>query len=456
MNGLGTWNYREALRAIWERSAYDRGFVSNPFWGDAAAALGLRRTEAVLARLGRPHDRLGIIHVAGSKGKGSTCAFAAAILRSAGYRVGLYTSPHLHSFRERIAVDGEAIAEETFADLTRVALLEAIALEQDEPELGEVTAFELATAMALRHFATEGCDLAVVEVGMGGTLDSTNVVIPLVSAITTLDYEHTRVLGARIEEIAANKAGIIKPSRPVVVAAQSPAALTVIEGAAAEAGSDLLLSGRNWQTAGAWTDFAAEGPWGRYDGLRSGLAGSHQVENAGVAIAATWLLNGHGFSVPEASARGGIATVRWPGRYEVVDLPDRPRIILDGAHTPASAVALASAVQENEPDRVAVVLLAAMADKEPSAMAQALAPIAASFVATSTNNPRAMGTELLAEGLRSVGKPVTTATDVLTALAASERLAGPDGLVLVTGSLATVAEAREALGLGVPDPDVAD
>ncbi|MGH2558450.1 MAG: bifunctional folylpolyglutamate synthase/dihydrofolate synthase [Thermomicrobiales bacterium] len=448
------WDYAEALRAIWERSAYDRGFVSNPFWGDAAATLGLRRTERLLERLGRPQDGCGIIHVAGSKGKGSACAFAAAILRSAGYRAGLYTSPHLHSFRERIAVDGESIAEDAFADLTRTALFEATSLEQDEPELGEITAFELTTAMALRHFANEGCDLSVVEVGMGGTLDSTNVVTPLVSAITTLDYEHTRVLGDRIEEIAANKAGIIKPGRPVVVSAQPAEVLEVIERAATDAGSDLLLSGQSWEMTGSWTDCIAEGPWGRYEGLRSGLVGSHQVENAGVAIAATWLLNGHGYSVPESAARGGLATVRWPGRFEVVDAPDRPRIILDGAHTPASAAALANAFREIEPERAAAVVLAVMADKDPLAMARALAPVATAFVVTSTRNPRAMGTKMLAEGLSTVEKPVVTAAGVPAALAAAERHAGPEGLVIVTGSLATVAEAREALGLGTPDPDV--
>lgn len=454
MSATASWTYREALRAIWERSAYDRGFVSNPFWGDDAAALGLRRTAALLERLDRPQDDYGIIHVAGSKGKGSTCAFAAAILRSAGYRVGLYTSPHLHSFRERIAVDGEPVTEDTFANLTHAALAEAAALERDEPDLGEITAFELTTAMALRLFADAGCVLAVVEVGMGGTLDATNVVEPLVAVITTLDYEHTRVLGDRIEQIAANKAGIIKPGRPVVVTAQVADAMTVITDRASEVGSDVLLSGRDWHAAGSWSDFSVAGPWGRYEGLCSGLTGAHQIENAGAAVTATWLLNERGFSVPESAARVGVAAVRWPGRFEPIDRPDRPRVILDGAHTPASAASLAASFAEFAPGQQAVVVIAVMGDKDPAAIGQSLAPVASSFIAAATRSPRAMGTETIAHGLTPVGKPVTRAAGVAAALAAAERRAGADGLVVVTGSLTTVAEAREALGLAVPDPDV--
>jgi dihydrofolate synthase/folylpolyglutamate synthase len=447
-------DYRSALQAIWDRSAWDRGFISNPFAGDEAADLGLRRTAAILDHFGRPQDRYGIVHVAGSKGKGSTCAFAASILKAAGYRTGRYTSPHLHTYRERIAVDGDLIGEEQFAALTWLALDATESLERERPDLGEVTAFELTTAMALRHFADAGCALAVVEVGMGGTLDATNVVSPLMSVITALDFEHTRVLGDTIEEIAANKAGIIKPGRPVVVTAQTPAAVQVIAGFADAAGSQMLLAGRDWQTRGPWTSFTVNGPWGSYDGLRSGLIGAHQVENAGAAIVATWLLGNNGFPVPESAARTGVGAVEWPGRAEVVARPDEPRYIIDGAHTPASAAALAATVAGLGDDRPTVLVLGMMADKDPGALIHALAPIARQVIATTNRSPRALSADAIATAAAGAGLPSETAADVPQALAQARSVVGPEGRVVVTGSLTTVAEAREALGLATPDPPV--
>jgi dihydrofolate synthase/folylpolyglutamate synthase len=456
LNTENRFTYQQALRAIWERSAYDRGFVSNPFAGDAAADLGLLRTAALLERLGQPQERYGIIHVAGSKGKGSTCAFAASILHAAGYRTGLYTSPHLHTYRERIAVDGKMIAEEQFAALTRLALDATESLERERPDLGELTAFELTTAMALRHFADAGCALAVVEVGMGGTLDATNVVSPLVSVITALDFEHTRVLGNTIEEIAANKAGIIKPGRPVVVTTQAPAAERVIAGFAGAAGSWMLLAGRDWQARGPWTSFTVNGPWGAYEGLRSGLIGAHQVENAGAAIATTWLLGDDGFPVPESAARAGVAAVQWPGRVEVITLAGEPRYILDGAHTPASAAALAATVAALGDGGRTTLVLAMMADKDPATLIHALAPVTRHVIATANRSPRSLPANAIAIAAQTVGLPSTTAPDLPRALAQARALAGPNGQVLVTGSLTTVAEAREALGLATPDPPVTD
>lgn len=268
-------DFRDALRAIWLRSAYDRGFISNPFWGDDAADLGLRRTRALLDLLDSPHERYGIVHVAGSKGKGSTCAILSAIGTAAGYKTGLFTSPHLHSFRERIAVGGAPISELEFANLTRYILTATEHLERSSPELGEVTAFELSTAMAFHHFAEVTCTLAVIEVGLGGTLDATNVVNPTVSVITALDYEHTRVLGSTLAKIAANKAGIIKPCKPVVMLAQEPEALHVIEEVARDNQSPVLLENRDWDVEGGWRDFTAVGPWGTYYDLRLNLAGTH-------------------------------------------------------------------------------------------------------------------------------------------------------------------------------------
>ncbi len=449
------WTYRDALRTIWARSGYDRGYVSDPFWGDEAAGRGLRRTVALLERLGRPQDRYAIVHVAGSKGKGSTCAFAAAMLRAAGHRTGLTTSPHLHSFRERIAIDDKPVDEATFAALTRRAVTEAEGLERSSPELGEVTAFELLTAMALDTFAAAGCEVAVVEVGMGGRLDATNVVASTVAAITALDLEHTAVLGRTLPEIAREKAGIVKPGRPVVVSPQDPAALAVIEATAADRGSPLLLAGRDWWWEGTWEDFAVIGPWGRYAGLRSGLPGIHQMENASTALAAVSLL-GDRFPLSEGGVRTGLAEARWPGRFERVRPEHGPEIVLDGAHTPASARAVAATMVAVHPDRRAVVVLGLMGDKDAASVARALMPVAARVVATHARSPRAMPATEVGAGAAAAGFAVEVAADVAAALSRASELAGPAGLVLVTGSLSVVAEAREALGLARPDPPVGE
>ena len=448
------WTYRDALKAIWERSGYDRGFISNPFWGDQAATLGLKRTAALLERMGNPQQRFGVIHVAGSKGKGSTSVLIGEMLSAAGYRVGRYTSPHLHAFRERIAIDGAPVSEEAWAALTERAVGLARALEQDLPDLGEVTAFELTTAMALDAFAAAGCDLATIEVGLGGTLDSTNVVDPLVAVITALDLEHTAVLGDTIEEIAAQKAGIIKPGRPVAVSPQAPSPLAVISRVAQENGSAMIVGGRDWRIQGSWRGFTAEGPWGVFEDLTVGLAGVHQVENAGTALGALWLLRPAGIVVEEPAIRTGLARARWPGRFERATHQSGTHVILDGAHTPASAVALTSTLAEEEPGRRAWIVLGMLRDKHPAAFATALRPAAAGFIATQAPSPRALPVADIAAALAETGTDVAQAETVAEALDLAIDRAGPLGLVVVTGSLATVAEAREALGLGVGDPAV--
>ncbi len=448
------WTYQDALRAIWERSGYDRGFISNPFWGDDAAAVGLKRTAALLERMGNPQRRFGIIHVAGSKGKGSTSLLIGEMLSAAGYRVGRYTSPHLHAFRERIAVGGVPVAEGAWAALTERAIGLAKVLERDRPDLGEVTAFELTTAMALDAFAAAGCELATVEVGLGGTLDSTNVVDPLVSAITALDLEHTAVLGDTIEEIAAQKAGIIKPGRPVAVSPQSPSSLAVISRIAQENGSEILIGGRDWRVRGSWRDFAAEGPWGVLDGLRVGLAGAHQVENAGTALGTLWLLRSAGIVVEEQAIRAGLTRATWPGRFERASHPNGTHVILDGAHTPASAAALTRTLVEEEPGRRAWIVLGMLRDKRPGAFATALQPAAAGFIATQARSSRALPATEVAAAIADSGSRVALAETVSEALDLAIDRAGQNGLVLVTGSLTTVAEAREALGLGVRDPEI--
>lgn len=334
-------NYQEAISYIIDRSGYDRGFVANPF---DAETVGLRRTAWLLEAFGHPERAIPVIHVAGTKGKGSTAAFLTSILRASGRRVGLYTSPHLHTFRERIQLEGEPISEEQFASLTAEIAPFNARLASEMPDWGEATAFEVATVLALLAFARAGVDVAVVEVGLGGRLDATNVVEPEVSVITSISYDHTRILGETLAEIAAEKGGIIKPGRPVVSATQQPEAAETLRRIAVERGCELLMGDVDWQATGTSTSFDLRGPWGDYRELSSALVGRHQVENAATSAAACWVLDRGGFAIPETAIRTGLATVSWPGRFEL--LRTDPTIIVDGAHNVDSAQRLAETLAE--------------------------------------------------------------------------------------------------------------
>jgi dihydrofolate synthase/folylpolyglutamate synthase len=432
----------KALAALHDRSGYDRGFISNPFAGDDAARLGLRRTQAMLDHLGNPERAYPIVHVAGSKGKGSTCVFVDGILRAAGRRTGRYLSPHLHRWHERFVVDDEPIAETAFTALTAAGIAAAEAVEAARPELGTVTAFELTTAMALLHFREQGCDLAVVEVGLGGTLDATNVVDPAVAVITPLDYEHTAILGETMAEIAGNKAGIIKPARPVVSAAQPAEGMAVIEARAAELGAPLLVAGRDWRVIGSDRDFTAEGAWGAFRDLTAALPGPHQVDNAGLAIAAVHLLDP---AIDEGAVRAGLREARLPGRFEIVPLPEGRTAVLDGAHTPVAATALAVALRDRYPGHVVTAVIGMLRDKDPAQVIAPLLPVIDRWVVTAPASPRALPATALAATIEALGGSCEIARDVGAAVAAARAHADP--VVVVTGSLTTVADARVALGL---------
>lgn len=436
--------YLNALRQLWDRSAYDRGFISNPFAGDDFAALGLRRTREILTRLGNPQNSLRILHVAGSKGKGSTSAFAASILTEAGFRTGRYTSPHLHTFRERFAIDNRLISESGFADIWDRAMFEARMVERAHPDLGPATAFELTTAMAFDYFSAMRCQAAVIEVGLGGTLDSTNVVSPESTVITALDYEHTRVLGSTLAEIASNKAGIIKPTVPIATAALEPEALAVIAARAEEQRAPWLLAGRDWTWERAGDHFDLRGPWGTFHDLKSGLIGEHQVDNASLAVAGLWAMLGK--DLTEQAVRAGLANTRWPGRFEVVTR-NAQTIVVDGAHTPAAAAALARAFRTEYGDDRAVVILGMLNDKDANAFVDALRGIASRFIAITPQTPRALGADDLAAAVAAQGVRIDVASSMNEAVSMTK-----GALAVVTGSLTTVAWAREALGLAIADP----
>ena len=287
--------YQVALRRFHERSDYEKGTITNPFGraGDEGAR-GLARVRALLAELGDPQNRYDIVHIAGSKGKGSTCAFLSSILTTAGYRTGRYISPHLHTLRERIAVDDLPMSEVEFtASLNRV-LQACEIVESRESELGRISAFEISTVMALDYFAELGCELAVIEVGLGGTWDATNVIDPDITVITLLDYEHTDILGDTLTEIAENKAGIIKTGRPVLTQRQAEEGMRVIENVATSQQAPLLVEGEAWMVNGDWKAACFSTPIGEIGPVRLGLSGNHQLHNAGLAVMSASLLADQG------------------------------------------------------------------------------------------------------------------------------------------------------------------
>ncbi len=441
--------FDEALAAVRDRSGYDRGFISDPFAGDDAARLGLLRTQAMLDQLGNPERACRIVHVAGSKGKGSTCMFIDGILRGSGLRRGRFLSPHLHSFLERFVVDDAAISEDDFTVLSAEVVAAMERVERDAPDLGRITAWELSTVMALRHFQQARCDVAVIEVGLGGTLDATNVVDPAVSVITALDFEHTAILGTTMTEIAGNKAGIIKPGRPVVTAAQPDDASRVIRERADACDAPLLVAGRDWTVSGTERDFTATGPWGTIDHLESALAGWHQAQNAALAIAVA-----HTLGVNDPSLRGidhdamraGIATVHLPGRFERIRLDARVIAIIDGAHAPSATAALADTMRTHYPDADLAVVVGMLNDKDPAQVLPPLLGIADHWIAVTPESPRALPADEVGAALESLGAACTVSTTVAAGLKTARKLGYTT--ILVTGSFTTAAEARVTLGLG--------
>ncbi|MCA9833128.1 MAG: bifunctional folylpolyglutamate synthase/dihydrofolate synthase [Thermomicrobiales bacterium] len=440
--------YTEALRAIWDRSGYDKGFISNPFAGDDAARLGLVRTQTLLTHLGHHPLPYAIVHVAGSKGKGSTCTMIAAILRAAEVRTGIYMSPQLHSFRERFDINGELISEGDFVALTKLFIGAAEEIEAENPSLGEITAFEISTAMALGWFAQQRVDVAVIEVGLGGTLDATNIVDPAISVITTLDYEHTAILGETLAEIASNKAGIIKQDRPVVTASQPSEAMTVIRARADEMNASLQIAGVSWQVTGDDRCFCFRDDSDELHDLSLAMVGNHQIDNAGLAIAAVQQLPG--LEITESAIRAGLAVASLPARFEETADTQGRHIIIDGAHTPKSAAALAQAIASRYPGKQPTLVIGMLADKNPQAVLAPLLEISERVIVVQPPSPRAMPVTELAAAVEAMGREVEICARVEDGLAAA------DGeLIVVTGSFTTAAEARIVLGLAtIVDPPV--
>jgi dihydrofolate synthase/folylpolyglutamate synthase len=443
--------YADALRRFHDRSDFEKGTITNPFGRDGAEGeRGLARVRGLLARLGDPHRTVPVVHIAGSKGKGSTVAFLSTILTTAGLRTGRYVSPHLHTLRERIAVDGEPISEAGFVSALDRVLAEADSLEADQPELGRVTAFEISTVMAFDHIARSGCEIAVIEVGLGGTWDATNVVAPLASVIALLDYEHTDVLGGTMTEIARNKAGIIKPGRPVVSLDQPSEGMAVIREVCAALDAPLFTEGEQWQATGDWRHARFTDNAGVIGPVKLGLTGPHQLRNAGLAFKVARLLDDWPIS-DEAITQGLAATV-WPARFETVRRPGLPDVIIDGAHTTAAAKALVDTLDEEYPGAPVVWVFGMLGGKDAAGMLTQLRRRSNAVILVQPANPRALSLDAMRQAADVAGMRAEASPTLTEALATAIKRAGATGLIAVTGSLGFAAEARVTLGLATSEP----
>ncbi len=434
--------YQAALDYIYSFVDYER--VPRP---RDAAHYDLRRVDELLARVGNPHRKVKSIHIAGSKGKGSVAAMIAAVLTKAGYRTGLFTSPHLITFNERIRIDGEMIPDGTVADLTERLKPEVTAVNE-AAHYGRLTTFEVITALGFLYFAEKQCDLQVIEVGLGGRLDATNVINPEVAAITSISLEHTDVLGNTLALIAGEKAGIIKTGGTVVIAPQADEAREVFERTCRERRAKLIQAGADitWQTLrfdARGQQLRVKGRLGSYD-VTLPLLGEYQLENAAVAIGALEVLVEKGYHITGEDIAGGLAEVSWPGRLQVLCL--HPLVVVDGAHNPYSAARLREALKRHFKFDKATLIIGTSSDKDMNGIAAELAPLFSRIIVTRSIHPRAAATAPLVAAFAALGITAEVTDDISTALPMALAKAGPRDMVCVAGSLFVVAGAIEQAG----------
>lgn len=412
------------------------------------AKRGLENMELLMQRLGEPHKKLRAFHVAGTNGKGSICAYIESALREAGYRTGLYTSPHLERFNDRMRIDGRPISDDRLSEVTsRVAIeVERLRAEDVHP-----TFFEICTAVAFAFFAEEKVDYAVIEVGLGGRNDSTNVITPIVSVIAPIGYDHMKTLGNTLEEIAGEKAGIIKRGVPVVISAQQDGARGVFEARCAELGCelcDLNLSSMQMifdgERGGEFALKLGENEWPR---IAIGMSGAHQAQNAACALMALTIARARaGLHMSDAQMLSGIKSARWPGRLEWVE--GSPRVLLDGAHNGQGARTLREYARRHLAGKRVVLLMAMLGDKPVEDVVRQIAGVTSTAVVTQIDYPRALEPKRLAVLLEANAVSCLIEPDMARALDAAREMAGEDGIVLVSGSLYLVGAVRDMLNIG--------
>lgn len=401
---------------------------------------GLEKLQQALHLLGDPHHHTEFVHIAGTNGKGSTAAMTASVLQTAGYRTGLYTSPHLMRYNERMQIDGVPISDEDFVEA-------ASQVQRVCEQLGGVPiVFEVLTLMALWYFAQQRCDIVVLEVGIGGLLDSTNVIpSPKAAIITQLGMDHTETLGNTLEEIAAQKGGIVKEGTPTVMALQEPSAVAIVQQICDKHHAPLALADPERLRV---LDASVAGQTledREYGKLVLPLAGAHQRKNAANVLEAVAMLRTQGYRISDDDVREGIAKTVWPARFE--RLSTAPDFILDGGHNPQCLHAATAALREYYPGQKVVFLVGMMADKDTDHMLAEMASIAKSFVCIRPDSPRAMQPQLLAQQLTErFHLPACACGSVREGIAEATRQAGKEGVVCALGSLYLAGEVRAAFG----------
>ena len=426
-------------------------YINDPSWH--SSCYGLERIRDLLERMGRPQDKLRFVHVAGTNGKGSTSAFVASILKESGYKTGLFTSPYLICFEERIRVNGVMIPLDALTEVTLFVRehAEAIAAETGE----HPTEFELMTAVAIEYFAQSGCDIAVLEVGLGGLLDSTNVIdAPEVCVITRIGLDHTGLLGDTVAEIAAQKAGIIKSGAAVISYPQDDATATAaIAQAAKAAACEVAIPDFSRLEIGAVSAgkrrFVYEGC--QYE---TGLLGSYQPCNAAVAIECAKALAARGWRISGEDVARGISETKWEGRFEVVEAGEgMPTIVVDGGHNPQGAGVLAQSLRDLFPDAHPYFVMSVLADKDYRAMLRCILPVASGFVCVTPPNPRALSAadlartvqELSSEAGIDLARGVKVADSFEDALAVARAATGAGDVICAFGSLYSIADIKQAI-----------
>ena len=399
---------------------------------------GLERIQALLDAMGNPERKCKFVHVTGTNGKGSTCAMVASILRKAGYKTGLYTSPYLIRFNERIQINGEQISDADICELTEYVKPFA------ESIFERPTEFEMVTAIGFEYFARHKCDIVVCEVGMGGEFDATNVIpAPEAAVICNIGLDHTEVLGDTLEKIAGAKAGIIKPGCDAVLYRERPSVEAVFEERCKALNAPLHKADFDSLHLLSHSLEGQVFDWERFHALRLPLLGEHQLHNAAVALTTARVLQKRGWKITDEQIREGIESVRWPGRFEL--MRKDPMFIIDGGHNPQCIEALVKNIRDYLPGRELTVLTGVLGDKDFHCMYRDVAQHAKEFITITPANARALTAEKLADYLRQFGKPVTACDVVADGVRLAIEHAGKDGVVLCYGSLYMIGDIDAAL-----------
>lgn len=404
---------------------------------------GLGRTQELLEKMGNPEKKLKFVHIAGTNGKGSTAAMTASILNKAGYRTGLYTSPYIYRFHERIQVDGVEISDEDLTEITEYVKPLADSMAQSPTE------FELVCCIAFEYFYRKKCEIVVLEVGMGGAWDATNVIeVPEVAVITNIGLDHTEYLGDTVEKIAETKSGIFKPHGHAVVYRSTPSVEAVYERVCAERDVSLRKADFDGLVLKAHTLEGQVFDCGSRKNLVLPLLGDHQLHNASVVLSIADTLIGEGWKISEQNIYDGIRDVRWPGRFDIVCR--KPLFIIDGGHNPQCIEALVKNIRDYLAGKKVVALTGVLADKDYADMYKPVMPLVDRFVCITPPNPRKLEAEQLARYLRQAGAQAQASESILDGVKQAMKLAGKDGVVLCFGSLYSIGGIRDALkDLGV-------